>query len=60
MKEETKAKVKQISEIVSIYQTSIEGVDPESMKLLKEDLQDKEQELNKIKEEFENELEELY
>lgn len=60
MNQETKAKVKQIVEIISIYQTSIEGADRESIQLLREDLINKEQELAQIKQELEQELEQLY
>lgn len=60
MDEVTKAKVRQITEMVSIYQSSMDGTDVESMKLVKMDLKNKEQELTAIQKSLDEELSKLY
>lgn len=61
MNEETKVKLRQITEMISIYQSTIsDDIDMENMKLIQVDLQNKERQLNEIRESLDEELSKLY
>lgn len=60
MDEKTKAELDQIMDMISIYQSSIDGSDVETMKLIEIDLNKKKQQLLEIQERLNGELSKLY
>lgn len=60
MDEKTKAELDQIMDMISIYQSSIDGADVETVKLIEMDLNKKKQQLSEMHERLNEELSSLY